>query len=544
MKFLPASLRTYFKNDLLALFALALVIRLLAALPQQQPNYMDAAYSYVNAVNLAEGQGFVEDFVWNYLDDPAPPPHPSHLYWMPLTSILAWLGMAIGGVSYRSAQISFIILSAGLAPISYGVAYSVSGQRRHGWLAGLLAIFSGFYFPFWTAIDNFTPFAIAGSLALFLAWRGLEKHEPHKTGVRTHRLAIVAAGVWAGLAHLARADGPLLLIAIIAIGIFHLAFIKPATTHHVLSTTLYLLLGYMLIMTPWLSRNWLTTGRPLPIGGSQTIWLLTANDLFQSYAGLFSYGHELSAQTFFGQGLGPIIQGRWWALTANLQTVLAVWGMIFLAPLALLGFWCLRHHLLMQLAGLYGLLLLVAMTFVFAFPGALGGLFHSGTALLPFIYAAGLVGLDNSVDWLAARRRHWHAPLAKRVFGLALVMMAILLSGFIYYGRVLNHNAWNNVDLRYPAVAAWVAQQNPNATVMINNPPAYIYHGGGLSVVVPNEDIETTLQAAHQYQVDYLILDANRPAPLAEIYDQTEAHPQLSLAKRFGSIHIFKIEQE
>jgi hypothetical protein len=198
----------------------------------------------------------------------------------------------------------------------------------------------------------------------------------------------------------------------------------------------------------------------------------------------------------------------------------------------------------MQLAGLYGLLLLVAMTFIFAFPGALGGLFHSGTALLPFIYAAGLVGLDNSVDWLAARRRHWHAPLAKRVFGLALVAMAILLSSFIYYGRVLNHNAWNNVDLRYPAVAAWVAQQNPNATVMINNPPAYIYHGGGLSVVVPNEDIATTLQAAHQYQVDYLILDANRPAPLAEIYDQTKVHPQLSLAKSFGSIHIFEIKQE
>jgi hypothetical protein len=76
MKFLPASLRTYFKNDLLALFALALVIRLLAALPQQQPNYMDAAYSYVNAVNLAEGQGFVEDFVWNYLDEGGPPPPP------------------------------------------------------------------------------------------------------------------------------------------------------------------------------------------------------------------------------------------------------------------------------------------------------------------------------------------------------------------------------------------------------------------------------------------------------------------------------------
>ena len=134
-----------FKFDVGALFTLALLIRLLAALPQQQPNYMDAAYSYVNGLNLAAGRGFVEDFVWNYLGNPDPPPHPSHLYWMPLTSILAWLGMAVGGVSYRAAQMPFVLVSALLAPISYWTASSLSGRRWHGWLAGLLAIFSGFY---------------------------------------------------------------------------------------------------------------------------------------------------------------------------------------------------------------------------------------------------------------------------------------------------------------------------------------------------------------------------------------------------------------
>jgi len=310
-------------------------------------------------------------------------------------------------------------------------------------------------------------------------------------------------------------------------------------TLHVSRLTLPLLLGYILIMTPWFIRNWQVVGTPLPAVGSQTIWLT-------SYDELFSYNRELSARAFFAQGLGPALQGRWWVLTTNLQTVLAVWGMIFLLPLALIGAWQLRHHGLIQLAGLYTLLLFLVMTLVFAFPGVRGGLFHSGAALLPFIYATALVGLDCSVDWVARHRRRWNAPLAKQFFGVGLVIIAVALSSFVYYGRVLKNNAWNNADTLYPAIAAWVIKENPSATVMIGNPPAYRYHGGGLSIIVPNENIETTLQAARHYHADYLILDQNHPAPLTEVYTQTVTHPDLSLEQTFiddagNPIYIFKI---
>jgi hypothetical protein len=568
-------------RDLFALFAFALLIRLLAALPQQQPNYMDAAYSYVNALNLAAGRGFVEDFVWIYLDDPGPPPHPSHLYWMPLTSILAWLGMIAGGSNYRAAQVPFILTSALLAPITYAVTCTISRQRWPGWLAGLLAIFSGYYFPFWTAIDNFTPFAVVGSLALLAAWWAMN-NENYKLQIAKSNsqianrksqiaiLALILAGTFVGLAHLARADGFLLLIAIILacfLPLFHRSGRPPearrrrhaaagtqasritrhasrrrrhaSITHHSSRITFPLLLGYLLIMTPWFIRNWLVIGAPLPTAGSQTIWLT-------NYDELFSYGRELSAQTFFAQGIDPVLQGRWWALTTNLQTVLAVWGMIFLSPLAVVGFWHLRRHRLIQLVGFYALLLFITMTLIFAFPGARGGLFHSGAALLPFIYAAAVVGLDNAIDWVAARRRHWNARLAKQFFGVAVVIMAILLSGFIYYRRVIKNNTWNHADRLYPVIAEWVSEQNPAATVMINNPPAYRYHGGGLSVVVPNEDIETTLRAASRYRVDYLVLERNHPVALTGIYNQASTPPQLSLVETFAEgtgneVYVFEI---
>ena len=384
--------KNHFWPDVWRLLALALVVRLATALPQQQPGYMDATYSYVNALNLAAGRGFVEDFVWNYLDNPAPPPHPSHMYWMPLTSVLAWLGMVVGGVSYRAAQMPFVVLSAGLAAVGYWAALALGGQRRHGWLAGLLVIFSGFYMPYWPAIDNFAPFALFGSLALLLAWRGMNESAKERISASANSplspapllprpcakppfgaapLLLFAAGVCIALAHLARADGPLLLIAILLWLTFYVLRFTPHALRFTFNGSLPLIAGYLLVMFPWFWRNWQASGAILPAAGAQTIWLAGYDDLF-------SYGRELSARTLLAQGWGPVLQGRWWALTVNLQTVLAVWGMIFLLPLALLGGWKWRGHNLAQLAGLYGLLLLAAFTVALPFPGARGGLFHSG----------------------------------------------------------------------------------------------------------------------------------------------------------------------
>jgi hypothetical protein len=82
------------------LFLAALAVRLLIAWPLQQPGYADAYYYAVGARQLDNGQGFSEPFIWNYLDPPDGLPHPGYAYWMPLTAILGWLGMTIGGHSF------------------------------------------------------------------------------------------------------------------------------------------------------------------------------------------------------------------------------------------------------------------------------------------------------------------------------------------------------------------------------------------------------------------------------------------------------------
>ncbi|MGD9147719.1 MAG: hypothetical protein PVI80_19285, partial [Anaerolineae bacterium] len=150
-----------------ALLALALGVRLLTAWPLREPGYTDAYYYSVGAQQLFAGQGFVEPFIWNYLDPPETVNHPGYLYWMPLTAILGWLGLEVLGNSFRALQAPFILLSALLPLVSYTVAWDLSGKQKHAVLAGLLTIFPGYYAHSFVVPDSFAVFALAGSVSLW-----------------------------------------------------------------------------------------------------------------------------------------------------------------------------------------------------------------------------------------------------------------------------------------------------------------------------------------------------------------------------------------
>jgi hypothetical protein len=317
--------------------------------------------------------------------------------------------------------------------------------------------------------------------------------------------------------------------------------LKPQLATHRLSFDIchltFVILGYVLVMLPWFARNWTVTGTPLPAAGTQTIWLTTYDDLF-------SYGRELSPQTYLAWGWGNILRSKLDALWLNTQTVVAVLGMIFLVPLVPVGWWRLRHHRLYQLAAWYGVLLFLAMTFVFTFPGPRGGLLHSGGVLLPFIFTTALVGLDAAVEWAAARRRGWSASVAKRVFGAGLVGLALLVSSFLYYRGVMAGARWRESGAAYSYLVEWLAAHGQaGAMVMVGDPPGYWYYGGGPSIVVPNEPVETVLTVADRYGARYLVLDRNRPTPLATLYGGTMTHPRLSMVESLpDDLRIYRIE--
>lgn len=509
---------------------LAAGIRFLASVPQQVPQTFDEAYNYINAVTLVEGRGFVEDFIWNYLEPPDDIPHPGNLYWMPLTGIIAAAGMLLLGLGYSSAQSGFILLSALLPPAGYLIAWQTTGNARHAWIVALLMLFSGYYFGRWTTIESFTPFALAGMLMLWSTARSLD----------TQRIGwALLAGAAAGLAHLARADGPLLLVVAGLALIARTLSAAPAegarlSPSRALSLLAALVAAYLIVMLPWFLRNLQVIGAPLAPGGGKTIWL-------QSYDDIFSYARSIDARTYFDWGPGPILASKLWALQTNLQRLLGEQGLIFALPLAVVGWWRLRKETLFRVVLLYGVLLFIAFTFVFTFPGPRGSWFHSAGVLLPFIFTAAVVGLDDVLEFIGRWRPGWSEPGARNFFSAWLVGMAVILTLLIYVPTA--RTSAQPPRPAYGEIADLL--RGKDATVMIGDPPAYLYLGGYRAVVVPNEPLEVLLDVAERYGAAYLVLDADHPLPLRAVYESPSSWSSLRLEQTFddaeGPVYLFRI---
>ncbi|MCB0013298.1 MAG: hypothetical protein KDE34_15410, partial [Anaerolineales bacterium] len=331
-----------------------------------EPTHMDAYYYLTNGIRLAEGHGFTEEVIWQFLDEPAGLPTPSHSYWMPLPSMLAALGWLISP-TYRAAQLPFYLLTATLPLLSFAIANWLWRDRQLAWLAGLLTAAGGFYASVWNQPETFAPFAWAGGLALWylaLARTG---------GQRRHWFG---AGLLAALAHLSRADG-LLFLGIGGLLLWPRRWDRQTLLAQVQSG-LFLLVGYLLLMGPWLLRNWRALGRPLTTAGSQTLFLTNYDDLF-------AYGRQFSLAEYLAWGGGNILSSKLAGLSTALQTFIAICGLVFLTPLIIVAWRQLWRNAETRVRilplTLYTVLLFVAMSLFFTFPGMRGGLFHSTTAI-------------------------------------------------------------------------------------------------------------------------------------------------------------------
>jgi hypothetical protein len=459
------------------------------------PGYTDAYYYFNAAQRLAAGDGLTDTYLWTYIGAPDALPEdgaiPSHLYWMPLTSLIAAFGMWLAGApgDYSAAQWPFTLLLAGTACLAYWLGGRIGGADRHRWVAGLLALFSGFFTRFWGAVDTFAPYALIGALCLVVIGLALERG-----GWRW-----LAAGILAGLGHLTRADGLLLALVGLALIAWPARWMAPAERERTafskrLLAAGLLLSGYLLAMAPWFIRNLEAIGAPLPVGGVQAIWFTEYNDLF-------NYPPGADATTFFAGGAGVLLQSRWEALTNNLQTFIAVEGLIVMTPLMLIGLWLRRRHPFLRVFWLYALGLHLAMTLVFPYPGYRGGLFHSAAALVPWWAALGAAGLDDAVNWMARRRPSWRPHTAQVIFSVALVALAVFLS--------ISSAQGGRVGAGTPALYRELAAVlPPDARVMINDPAALYYHTGLGGVVLPNAAPEAIPQIARRYRVTHVLLQS------------------------------------
>ena len=515
------------RRDLLWITLLALAVQAFWALRMSHPTYFDAFYYTTNAQRLAEGYGFSEQIIWQYLDGPESLPTPSFTYWMPLPALIAAAGYAVSD-SFRAAQFPFWLMAGFLPWLSYAIAWRLKEER---WIARTAALFTaagGYYTAYWVQPSTFVLFAwVAGGCLLALAWA-------HERGNGRYWFL---AGLLAGLSHLARADG--LILAGVAGLIWLRSMVNwqssmvngqrkrslTIVNRQSSIVNLFLLLaGYFLIMAPWFWRTYQLTGQPMSAIGTQTIFLTTYDDLF-------SYGRSFTLGSYLDWGWGDILRSKLTAASLAGQTFIAVTGVTVFTFFFVWAWIRLARQeetrRFLRPFTWYTLILYGAVILIFTFPGQRGTLLHSSAALWPWSMALAAAGIDIAVDWIAARRPAWRPAQAKRIFAPAFVLMLFLLSVAVSGRQPLQQEQ--------AAIYRQIGEMLPaGSVVMTGDPPGLYYHTRLPAIVTPNEPPEIMLQAARQFNADYLLFDADLPSPLAALYQEKISLPQLQKVHDFG----------
>ncbi len=514
------------------LFVIGFIVPFAVSRFQSMPGYMDSDYYFAGGLQLADGHGFTEPYLWNYLDDPAGLPHPSHTYWMPLASIVSAIGMWISGQStYTAGSFPFILLSACVPLLTAALAFQVSRQTRLAMVAGLLSIFSLYYAPFMPVPDNYALFMLPGAAFLLLAPRR-EKWIP------------IALGALTGFMTLARSDG-LLWLGLAGLTVMWKATDKNDGTKNtfrewlalIVPAGLLVIFGYSLTAGFWHVRNLSLFNSVLTPGGGRLLWL-------QNYNQTFIYPPEnLTRESFFQAGWESALQNRVRAFSANFGNAFGAQGGIFLFPFILIGLWQLRHEFRTKIAVTGWLLLFAIMTLIFPFAGSRGSFFHGGAAFQPYWWVAAPIGLDSLLSWARSHNQFKDKNAPYFLQGI-LVLLAIFMTSYLVNFRVIS-SGWAKDDFIYPSVEKMFLDNGikPSDVVIVRNPPGYFIASGRPSISLPFGDESTILSVAKKYNARYLVLEKDGTfEAIQDLYDEPQSNPSFVYIGEVNEAKLYRIE--
>lgn len=388
------------KKDYFLLFISGLIIGSIMQYLRPYTGYMDADYYFATAREIHSGHGFIQNFLWNYLDNPSGLPHPSFTYWMPLSALVSAFGLWIfqqDGLLF--ARLPFVLIFSFVPVLTGFIGYRLSSSRFDGWLAGLLSLFCGFYLRYITEPDSFSILMILGPAIILLLCMEQDRWE---------RWVIpLVIGILSGLIHLTRADG-LIWIAAAGIGIIIPIFkndpmnrknteVGSRLIRKGITQIALLCIGYLLLTFPWYLRNLEIYHSVFPPGNFRTT-------LITEYDQMFSYPATLITLTgWWNQGLSKILANMISAIGTNLTTAVVIQGNIILLPFAIVGIVKRRSKIDAKVTIFVWFILFLAMSVIFPFAGKRGGYLHSIAALQPMLWVYGILGLHVAT----AKAAHW-----------------------------------------------------------------------------------------------------------------------------------------
>lgn len=525
------------KKIYILLFILEVITVYLASTLQKSSGYMDADYYYANSINIANGKGFIENFVWNYLDNPNGIPHPSFSYWMPLASIVSSTAIFLSGnTSFQVSRIPFFLLSGFIPILAMHITFRISGETRSAWMAGLFSIFSGFYLIYIGLPETFLLYMLLGACFFEV---GMVLFNNSRRFKKLNLFFCAISGALAGLFVLTRADGLLWTAAGVGL-IFYCAreLEKQKQLWKSFSGTLCLLAGFGVVTTGWYVRNLAAFGSWMAPGGISTLWLTDYNQTFIYPSFLLTFSNWWQA------GILAHLAGYLSAFWKNLQTLLIVQGEIFLVPLIIIAFIKYRNIRLLKYFSLILALQFFVSTLIFPFSGSRGGYFHSGSAFQIIFWALAGIGFWVLLEWGVAKRG-WQLNRSAKMFIPAIIFLVLLFSGIVYWQKVIGSDpanpAWDQEHVNYQDIESKLLSSGfkKDQEILIGNPPGYYIATGRPAFVIPDGDLNTLENVAQRYSVEILALDENHPKGLDSFYSQAISQRGFTFLFRVGKYQVY-----
>jgi len=550
-------------------YLVAFLVYAVVAWPHTHPPYIDSFYYVDIARNLARGQGFSENFVWNYLGGTPSLPHPSSAYWLPGMSVLLAPVLALGG-GYHGAALMTAATAALCPALAAKIGRDVFGTLRHPLTMAALTLFNGVWFHDWTTPDAFVLYAVLATATLLLASKGLQG-----TGPRHGAALYACAGFTAGLAALTRQEGALLLPALLLAAVVTPHGRRLLWPGGIIGSVVL----FGLAEAPWILHNVAAFGHLTPPGGTRALWMRS----YDSFYALHTEG--LTARAYAGWGLSHIVGARVSAALLELAVWVTLW-LVALVPPLLAGLWRFWRRVEYRPFLLYWGILALAMPLLFTATLEHGTLGHASGALVPF--GSGLV--VGGIDVLAValtrirRPRPLHNPGARALpvlaaadgqsrsvpaqtlqgacpamvlqgqapaplraerlatmLRLTAVVIAVAVSlgmtsrTFPAHGDEYTHDAW---------VAAWLRRHNPPARpVMVLDPPLFAYLDDRAYVVAPSDGLTADLEAARRYGVRYWVLDSLHAPAQDALYSGLVRDPSLRRVAVIDGAQVYQVSR-
>jgi hypothetical protein len=476
----------------------ALIVRIVSAVIVAQPGYTDAYYYSAVAARLAHGEGLSADFIWNFLEAPgfAALPVASHRFWVPLATTLQAGGIAVlGGLlgEFRAAQAAVIAAAAFLPAVTYAAARSLDVSARYALAAAALVGLGGVFAPGWVAADSFAPAALIGTL-FFLAFG---RAAGGSLGAGT------LAGLLVGLLYLARAEGALFGLALVALAV------RPESRGAgVVGSAIALAIG-----GAWFARD-------VGLGADD---LLARSVLLVSYQDFFRISPPTMAQ--FVDALPDALAARAGAILTNARTALFAF-FVLLGPFAAVFAWRLRARPDVRAWALLLVVVFLAQSLLFTLHSTRGSYFHSLAAFFPFGIALAAAGAERA---LAGRD-----ATSARLWVTGMFALAVVVSG----GALVEWDAAFNTIERARAAALDAIPAGP---FMAIDAAAWRSISGRSVIVTPADGGAELGCAAGIYGARSVVLESAHFRAFDAIYNEAERPPWLGPPVVRDTIKIFPV---